>query len=104
MIIDMKKSQFINDYGNAETYVKAEINMRLSGHCNTGSSYCSDWDCGNCDGGRCETCREIYSVIIYEEPVMCDEGYMVIKLHECSNFIDLDEAKAYFKKKTKDMI
>jgi len=105
MIIEMKKSQFINDCGNVEKYVQAEINMRLSGHCNAGSPFYSDWDCGNCDGGRCETCRKVYNVDIYEKPAMCDEGYMVIKLHEHRCFIDdLDAAKAYFKEKTEDMI
>lgn len=104
MIIEMKESQFINDYGIVETYVQAEISMHLSGHCNAGSPYYSDWDCGNCDGGRCETCREIYTVTIYEEPVMCDEGYRVTKIRKYWNFIDLDAAKAYLKENTKDTI
>jgi len=104
MIIEMKESQFINDYGIVETYVKAEISMRLSGHCNAGSVHYSDWDCGNCDGGRCETCTEIYTVTIYEKPVMCDEGYMVTKIREYRNFTDLDAAKAYCEMKTKDMV
>lgn len=104
MIIEMKKSQFVNDYGIIEKYVQAEISMRLSGHCNAGSPYYSDWDCGNCDGGRCDTCTEIYTVTIYEKPVMCDEGYRVTKIHEYRDFTDLDTAKAYLKENTEYMI
>ena len=104
MIIEMKESQFVNDYGIIEKYVQAEISMRLSGHCNAGSVYYSDWDCGNCDGGRCDTCTEIYTVTIYRRPVLCDEGYRVTKICKYRNCTDLDAAKAYLKENTEDMI
>lgn len=44
----------------ANMYVKV-----LTGHMHYGSPYETSSDCGNCDGARCDRCREAYDV--YDE-------------------------------------
>ena len=90
-------SEYINDFGNKEFYVRKEINKTYTKHTNSGSGTSSSSDCGNCDGARCSSCKEVFDVILYSIPFynpewFCDE----VKILKSRRFYDAQKAIAFY--------
>ncbi len=64
-----EKKSWINEYGYDEGYVYKYIRSFRTGHLCLGSAIETDDSCGNCDGGRCDSCREIFEVYECGEPI-----------------------------------
>ena len=95
----MEEKSFVNSWGYSEKYICKKLIMDLSGHLNRGSSFYSSDSCGNCDGARCEQCRNIYKVYVYDEPILNEkEGYTEIKVRISKIFYELDEALEFYNK------
>lgn len=94
------RKDWVNEYGYNEGYTYKDISMSLSGHLCRGSVMETDNSCGNCDGGRCDSCREVYTVSMYDPPheVITDYGWS--ELHDTlvsqKRFFDRSEAEAYY--------
>jgi len=67
MIICMETASWANEYGYDEEYILKEMTVRKSGHLRRGSAMETDDSCGNCDGGRCDSCTDIYEVFGFSE-------------------------------------
>ena len=57
------------------------ISKVLTGHMHFMSPYETYSDCGNCDGARCETCREKYSVEDLDDPI-CKDRFKIVDTKE----------------------
>lgn len=103
MIICNEKLSFINEYGYEQSYSWKEVTMSLSGHLWRGSSMETDDSCGNCDGGRCNSCREIYEVFLWGElkhHIDPETGWHLWDYHDMLDhavFYDREEALEYYK-------
>ena len=86
---------FINEYGWEEFYRTKSMYMELTGHLYRNSPCETAHDCGNCDGGRCDTCQESYVVCKYE-PVQNEYGEFDIKTVLFRKFFNKDEAVAFY--------
>lgn len=91
---------FVNQYGYPETYISKCLESYLSGHLCRGSAIETCDTCGNCDGGRCSTCTEVFQVVRCGVPVLrenefglCEQFENVI---ERRRFTDKDEALSYY--------
>ena len=95
-----KDSTFVNEYGYDETYTTATLESYLSGHLYHGSAFETDSDCGNCDGARCSSCKEIFMVTSYGIPIDVVNKYGWTERHEhllaWRRFTNFDDALAYF--------
>ena len=45
----------------------------MSHHCHRGSPIETDWDCGNCDGARCDGCQKVIVPSHLEFSCVCTE-------------------------------
>ena len=68
MILKRKTEKFTNDYGYVEEYDTLVLEKVMSGHLYYGSGIETYDTCGNCDGGRCHRCQEIYILTEYNAP------------------------------------
>ena len=68
MIVKNERTDWINEYGYNEGYTWKEIKMSKTGHLWRGSAMETYDSCGNCDGGRCDSCRDLYEVYKWSEP------------------------------------
>ena len=101
---ETESKTWIDEYGYEEEYVFKELSMCLSGHCYRGSSSETDSDCGNCDGGRCDSCHEVYTVTSYGPPEYrktdCENGvsvpYDVYTPCRWHRFDSYEKAKAFY--------
>ena len=66
--------------GKDEEYMKRTLERSLSGHMYRYSPFETDDSCGNCDGARCDSCREIYVLTEYGEPSLDEIGAIIPKL------------------------
>ena len=87
---------FINDNGFNEKYIKKELSSRLTGHLYSGSPFETDDSCGNCDGGHCYSCCEVYIVSEYDVPRIDDEGIKHDVLIRYRSFNNKQEALDYY--------
>lgn len=95
---ETESKTWINEYGEEEKYAFKELSMCLSGHYHRGSSIETDSDCGNCDGSRCDSCHEVYTVTSYGTPEYrkTDYGKDVHIPCRWHRFNTYDEAKAFY--------
>lgn len=94
---------FVNHHGVEDKYPWLWMSHHLTGHLHAGSAMETDSDCGNCDGGRCDTCRSCWTVTEYAEPVPHIDPDWGYDYDECKvlgyrNFDSEDEAVRYFEK------
>lgn len=95
----MKFNTFVNQWGCEEKYIAKSIESHRTGHVNYGSMFETDSTCGNCDGGRCNSCTEIFTVYQYGEPYIVigpyglDEQKQNVLLHK---FTNKAEAEAFY--------
>jgi hypothetical protein len=55
---------------------EARWRKQLSGHMYLGAAHETDNSCGNCDGARCDTCVDLYSVVLERQyPVPCGKWH-----------------------------
>lgn len=102
MIVCDKKTNWVNEYGYDEGYTWKTITMRKSGHLWRGSAMETDDSCGNCDGARCDSCRDVFEVFKFSEPKphihpiygWHDYNYQVNLEHR--QFFREEEARAFY--------
>lgn len=90
---------FVNIFGNEEKYEYKTLEQYLSGHLCRGSAIETDTSCGNCDGGRCDSCEVVTKVTLYSEPAEWDQGWgfhMSCKPIKYRIFDDIEEAIDYY--------
>lgn len=91
---------FVNDYGYDEAYISKSIESHLSGHLYRGSAIETDCSCGNCDGGRCESCIEIFEVAHCGVPIIKENEYgwdeQFENVLERRRFVDEEKALDYY--------
>ena len=66
--------------GEEFDYMKRILESSLSGHVYRNSPFETDDSCGNCDGARCDSCREIYVLTEYGTPRIDEIGAIIPKL------------------------
>jgi len=97
---EVEMKSFVNEYGYEEKYISKSLESHLSGHLHRGSAMEIDNDCGNCDGGRCESCREMFEVTHCGKPIDkvnefgWTESFENVLAHRW--FADREEALAYY--------
>lgn len=90
-------SEYINDFGKKEFYVRKEILKTYTGHINSGSGTSSSSDCGNCDGARCGSCKEVFDVMLYSMPFYNPEWFCnETKTLKARRFYNLKDAVAFY--------
>ena len=95
MVFEHVDGVFTNYWGVEEAYTRKSITSYMSGHSNRGSAFYSDHECGNCDGGRCDSCEEIYVVISYGPPKY-NGMYEETTLLFWKRFVDINEAFEFY--------
>lgn len=100
-MFETKRESWINEYGYDEGYFRVELSTHMSGHLYRGSAMETDSDCGNCDGGRCDSCKRYWQVSTFEPPKESDPDefgytYQYCPLVEKRLFDDEEKARAYF--------
>ena len=99
MILKSKSKTFVNDFGRDEVYDELVLESYMSGHLYRGSLFETDDSCGNCDGARCDSCKEVYVLTEYNKPILVEDKYGCIyeeqTVRRCTRYItDEDKKKA----------
>lgn len=91
---------FVNDWGFNEKYIAKSIESRKTGHIYSGSAFETADSCGNCDGGRCNFCREVFTVTEFGEPIFVPNAFGFDEQREnilaWKSFTDRQEALDYY--------
>lgn len=99
-MFEFSNKTFVNDYGYDEAYIAKCIESHMSGHLCRGSAIETDSSCGNCDGGRCESCTEIFEVVHCGEPILKENEFGWLErfenVLEKRRFTNKEEALAYY--------
>ena len=94
------RKSWINEYGYDEGYTSKYLRSYLSGHLYRGSAMETDSSCGNCDGGNCDSCREMFEVFECGEPIFKETEYgwkeQYENVLEHRIFSDKQEALEYY--------
>lgn len=85
---------YVNEYGYPQVEHYAQLESFMTRHLYRGSAMETDDSCGNCDGGRCEDCVEMWAV--KECHLEQGEDYDTEKLDKVWLFRTFEEAKAKF--------
>lgn len=82
------------------TEISVKMESYLSGHLYAHSSMETSDSCGNCDGGRCDSCEKTFTVTvsILLPAKLTGNLYDEFKPISWTRFYDQDEAKAYYQK------
>lgn len=66
--MDYEYGTWINPYNGKEKYIRKSIEHHKTGHCWLFSGIETDNTCGNCNGAKCDRCRDMWIIHKYGEP------------------------------------
>lgn len=85
---------YVNEYGYAQYEHYAQMESFMTHHIYRGSAMETDDSCGNCDGGSCEGCVELWAVS--QCHLERGEDYDTEKVDKIWIFDNVEEAQAKF--------
>lgn len=80
--------------------VEKQVESYMSGHLWLGSAMETYDSCGNCDGGHCNSCLDVFEVTIYEPPeeVLNEYGWSELRQETRDKriFTNYQEAERFY--------
>ena len=65
----------------------------LTHHMHYNSPFETDWDCGNCDGARCEGCHEYYDEECFSAAIPCDKLEEILAKEDVAGYLPEEAIK-----------